>query len=129
MGVCLLLDGVGADLLNVWITLELLGWQHEERQVLILDAHRIGPLDVLWPVAAAGGGPAVLPAAREAVRQGGTPWDVRLPQRQQQQQQQQAPPQSEGGGASEEGGGGSSGSGRLLVRRVADLPGPTLFHR
>lgn len=66
-------------------------------QVIILDAHPPGPLDILWPVAAAGGGPAALALARQLESRGLHPWGARVPT-------------------------GDSGTGsRLLVRRVEDL--------
>lgn len=42
------------DLLNVHITLLMLGWQSVPRQVVVLDAHRRASLDLMWPVVAAG---------------------------------------------------------------------------
>jgi hypothetical protein len=109
-----------ADLLNVYITLILLGWEGKARQVVMLDSHPPGPLDVLWPVAAAGGGSAALAAVRLARQQqggggggGGSsgsrnhPWDVAL----------------QSGGSLGSGPGGTT----PLVRRVEDLPGPVLF--
>ena len=103
-----------ADLLNVYITLVLLGWEGQARQVVMLDSHPPGPLDVLWPVAAAGGGTAALAAVRLARQQqgGGSssgsrshPWDV----------------------AMQSGGSGAGGGTTPLVRRVEDVPGPVLF--
>lgn len=100
-------------MLNVYITLKVLGWEGHARQVVILDSHPPGPLDALWPVAAAGGGTAALAAVRQAQAQesvggssvggGGSSsgvhlWDVRLP-----------------------GTGSAAGSGRILVRRVEDF--------
>ena len=41
-------------MLNVYITLTMLGWGSAPWQVLILDAHRPASLDLLWPVVAAG---------------------------------------------------------------------------
>lgn len=43
-----------ADMLNVYITLLVLGWQDVPRQVLILDEHPPASLDILWPLVAAG---------------------------------------------------------------------------
>lgn len=43
-----------ADMLNVYITLTMLGWGSAPRQVLLLDNHRPASLDLLWPVVAAG---------------------------------------------------------------------------
>ncbi|KAL4448126.1 hypothetical protein ABPG75_005345 [Micractinium tetrahymenae] len=102
------------DLLNVFVTLRMLGWEHQPRQVVMLDAHRPGPLDILWPVAAAGGGPAALAMARELEAQGFHAWEARAPA---------------AGSASSRGTGSRQGQhgGRLLVRRVEDLKAPTLF--
>lgn len=96
--------------MNVFVTLRVLGWEAQPRQVVILDAHPPGPLDALWPVVAAGGGPAALSALQQAQQQqaaggsaGGSnqsgvhPWDVRVPD------------------AS------MAGGSRLLVRRVDDF--------
>ena len=103
-----------ADLLNTYIALQVMGWEGEQRQVLILDAHPPGPLDLLWPVAAAGGGPVALAAVQLAQAAGAA---------QQVQQLQQA-----GGGRSDgkvhpwavplPASGGTAG--RLLVRRVEE---------
>ncbi len=102
-----------ADLLNTYITLQVMGWEDRPRQVLVLDAHPPGPLDLLWPVAAAGGGSDALAAIQRAQAAGSQqqqqqqhggavhPWDVPLP----------------AGGSGSWGGTG----GRLLVRRVADF--------
>ena len=120
-----------ADLLNVYITLMLLGWEGQARQVVMLDSHPPGPLDVLWPVAAAGGGTAALAAVRLARQQQGVdgsgggggdagrsrsgsrggsrggnhPWDVAL----------------------QSGGSGTGRGSTPLVRQVGDFPGPVLF--
>lgn len=100
----------------MYITLSVLGWEGRPRQVLMLDAHPPGPLDILWPVVAAGGGTAALAAVRTkqataiaSVRGGGTalvphPWDVPLPE-------------ADGGGS----------GGRLLVRRAGELQAPLRF--
>ncbi|KAI7846398.1 hypothetical protein COHA_000109 [Chlorella ohadii] len=107
------------DLLNTYITLQVMGWEDRPRQVLVLDAHPPGPLDLLWPVAAAGGGSDALAAIQRAQAAGSQqqqqqqhggavhPWDVPLP----------------AGGSGSWGGTG----GRLLVRRVAGFKGPILF--
>ncbi|KAK9819676.1 hypothetical protein WJX72_000981 [[Myrmecia] bisecta] len=44
------------DILNVYISLRMLGWLGLKRQVVLLDAHPDGPLDGLWAAVAAGGG-------------------------------------------------------------------------
>jgi hypothetical protein len=94
-----------ADLLNVYISLVILGWERSPRQVVMLESHEQGPLDMLWPVVAAGGGTAVLPAVRRAMQQpGGHPWDARL----------------EDAAASSLGSGRGGASGRLLVRRASE---------
>ncbi|GAB4817514.1 hypothetical protein N2152v2_004560 [Parachlorella kessleri] len=58
------------DMLNVYITLLMLGWQDAPRQVLILDEHPPASLDILWPLVAAGGG-------AEVLAQEGDPWHAR----------------------------------------------------
>ncbi|PRW45163.1 EGF domain-specific O-linked N-acetylglucosamine transferase [Chlorella sorokiniana] len=114
------------DLLNTYITLKVMGWEDKPRQVVILDAHPPGPLDLFWPVAAAGGGPTAFAAVQQAQAAGSQqrqqqqlgshsrdgeqvhPWDVPLP-------------------ASSGGTWGGSNGDRLLVRRVEDFKGPVLF--
>lgn len=95
------------DLLNVYISVAVMGWQSCARQVVILDNHPPGPLDMLWPVVAAGGGSAVLPAVRQLLQQPGAhPWDVRL---------------QDAGADSGVGVDVGGPDGRLLVRKVSDF--------
>ena len=45
------------DILNVYLSTKLLGWDQRPFQILLLDDHPEGPLDPLWPaIAAAEGG-------------------------------------------------------------------------
>ena len=45
------------DILNVYISTKMLGWDQIPFQIILLDDHPKGPLDVLWPaIAAAEGG-------------------------------------------------------------------------
>ena len=48
------------DLMNVYITLHMLGWSDEPHQIVLLDNHRPGALDPLWPAVAASGGRSAL---------------------------------------------------------------------
>ena len=54
------------DLLNVFITLEMLAWHDKDRQVVLLDDHPQGPLDPLWPAIAAGHGYSALQAGTQS---------------------------------------------------------------
>ena len=58
------------DLLNVHITLHMLGWEDKPHQVLLLDSHPAGPLDPLWAAVAAGGGLQALSAPWNATGPG-----------------------------------------------------------
>ena len=59
------------DLLNVYITLRMLGWDlRAPRQVILLDSHPRGALDGLWPAIAAGGGASFLDGPAEGKSSG-----------------------------------------------------------
>ena len=68
-----------ADLLNVYITLHMLGWEGEEHQVLLLDSHPAGPLDPLWAAVAASGGLQALRAPWNATGAGTFPASLSSP--------------------------------------------------
>ncbi len=64
------------DMLNVFITLRMLGWGGRDRQVVLLDNHPPSPFDPLWAAVAGGGGLAALTHpwnASRGVRQIGLP--------------------------------------------------------
>ena len=56
------------DLLNVYISLWMLGWLEEPRQVVLLDNHPAAALDSLWAAVAASGGIEALSAPWNATR-------------------------------------------------------------
>ncbi|KAL0034323.1 hypothetical protein WJX77_009296 [Trebouxia sp. C0004] len=59
------------DLLNVYISLRMLGLENQSRQVIMMDRHMAGPLDGLWPAVAAGAGFAALDTSLERLSSGG----------------------------------------------------------